>query len=103
MALSALASHAGGANAGIAASFLLAHAPALLAIGVLAAQKQWPRAALLLSGGLLLVGLCVFCADLVLRDYAGQRLFAMAAPTGGILLIAGWLALAISALSPPRR
>ncbi|MBE0692150.1 MAG: DUF423 domain-containing protein, partial [Aquamicrobium sp.] len=39
-----------------------------------------------------------FAGDLVLRDVAGQRLFPMAAPTGGTLTIAGWLAVAVSAL-----
>ena len=37
-----------------------------------------------------------------LRQYAGQGLFPMAAPTGGTLLIASWLVLALSALWPRR-
>jgi uncharacterized membrane protein YgdD (TMEM256/DUF423 family) len=92
VALSAAAAHAGGGNVGTAASFLLMHAPALLAVGLFHGNK------VLRGGGwILLVGLFVFAADLLMRDYAGARLFPMAAPAGGILLIAGWLVVAASA------
>jgi uncharacterized membrane protein YgdD (TMEM256/DUF423 family) len=37
-----------------------------------------------------------------LRQYAGHALFPMAAPTGGTLLIASWVALAVSAAWPRR-
>ena len=40
--------------------------------------------------------------DLTLRQYAGHGLFPMAAPTGGTLLIASWLALAVAAAWPRR-
>jgi uncharacterized membrane protein YgdD (TMEM256/DUF423 family) len=33
-----------------------------------------------------------------LRAFAGQRLFAMAAPAGGFILIASWVAFAVAAL-----
>jgi uncharacterized membrane protein YgdD (TMEM256/DUF423 family) len=33
-----------------------------------------------------------------LRTFAGHRLFPMAAPSGGIILIAAWLALAAAAI-----
>jgi uncharacterized membrane protein YgdD (TMEM256/DUF423 family) len=32
-----------------------------------------------------------------MRAFAGQRLFAMAAPSGGTILIASWLALSVAA------
>jgi uncharacterized membrane protein YgdD (TMEM256/DUF423 family) len=44
----------------------------------------------------------LFAGDLVMRQYAGSGLFPMAAPTGGMLLIASWLALAVSAAWPKR-
>ena len=96
--LSAAAAHAGGANLGTAASFLLVHAPALLAIG-------WLGGRVAAFGGYGLAGgLLLFCGDLVLRDLAGHRLFPFAAPAGGTLLIAAWLTLAGSAFAgPPRR
>jgi uncharacterized membrane protein YgdD (TMEM256/DUF423 family) len=94
VALSAAAAHAGGGNVGTAASFLLMHAPAFLALG-LAARGH----ALRLAGLALLLGVLIFCGDLLTRDYAGTRLFPMAAPAGGVLMIAGWLAVAASALA----
>lgn len=92
VALSAIAAHAGGGNIGTAASFLLMHAPALLAIGLIGGGR------VLRGGGVIvLVGLLLFCGDLLLRHYNGERLFPMAAPTGGTLMILGWLAVAASA------
>ncbi len=93
VALSAVAAHAGGGNVGTAASFLLAHAPAFLAIGLIGGNR-------VLKGGVavLLLGLLLFCGDLLARHYVGSRLFPMAAPAGGTLLIAGWLGIAASAL-----
>ena len=44
----------------------------------------------------------LFAGDLTLRQYAGHSLFPMAAPTGGTLLIASWLALAVAAAWPRR-
>jgi uncharacterized membrane protein YgdD (TMEM256/DUF423 family) len=44
----------------------------------------------------------LFAGDLTLRHYAGHGLFPMAAPTGGTLLIASWLALAAGAAWPRR-
>lgn len=98
VALSAAASHGGGAFTGTAASFLLMHAPVFLAIG-LAGDSRLLRIASLI----LLAGLVVFSGDLLARDFLGSRLFPFAAPTGGTLLMAGWLAIAASALALPRR
>ncbi len=93
VALSAVAAHAGGGNVGTAASFLLAHAPAFLAIGLIGGNRVLKG-----GGAVLLIGLVLFCGDLLARHYAGARLFPMAAPAGGTLLIAGWLGIAASAL-----
>ena len=51
----------------------------------------------------LLVGGALFSADLALRAFRSASLFKMAAPTGGVIAIAGWLALAAAALLAPRR
>lgn len=91
VALSAAAAHTGGGNLGTAASFLLMHAPAFLAIGLLGGGR------ILRFGGLvLLFGLLLFACDLAVRHYAGIRLFPMAAPIGGGLMILGWLSVAVS-------
>lgn len=98
VALSAVASHMGGGNVGIAASFLLAHAPALLAIGLIghgARVLNW-------GGAVLALGLVLFCGDLLARHYYGSALFPMAAPIGGTALIAGWLVVALSAFTSRR-
>lgn len=94
VALSAVAAHAGGGNVATAANMLLLHAPALLAAGLAG------RGGLMRAGAfVLLAGLLLFSGDLLLRHYAGARLFPMAAPAGGTLMIAGWLLAAASALS----
>jgi uncharacterized membrane protein YgdD (TMEM256/DUF423 family) len=100
VALSAAAAHGGGAFTGTAASFLIMHAPAFLAVGLAgsAAGRLLGAACLVL-----LAGLVLFCGDLVCRDYLGTRLFPFAAPIGGTLLIAGWLAICVAGLVSYRR
>ena len=46
------------------------------------------------------LGAALFAGDLSLRAFAGQRLFAMAAPGGGIILILSWLAFAAAFRRP---
>ncbi|MEZ2332386.1 DUF423 domain-containing protein [Mesorhizobium sp. RCC_202] len=98
VALSAAAAHRGGAFTGTAANFLLMHAPVFLAVGLAGGNRCLRIASLVLLAGLLL-----FAGDLIARDFLGARLFPMSAPIGGTLLIAGWLAIAVSALWRPRR
>ena len=76
----------------IAADMLLFHAAALVGIGALA--RSGGRI-VLAAGGVLALGTVLFSGDLVRRALSGDRLFPMAAPTGGTLLILGWLLLAI--------
>ena len=42
-------------------------------------------------------GVALFSGDLALRAYAGHPLFPMSAPTGGVVMIAGWVLLALAA------
>jgi uncharacterized membrane protein YgdD (TMEM256/DUF423 family) len=93
VALSAVAAHSGGDNVGTAANFLLLHAPAFLAVGLFAAGR-W----LNFAAAVLLLGLLLFAGDLLTRDYFGTRLFPGAAPAGGVLMIAGWIGLAVAGL-----
>jgi len=97
VALSAAAAHHGGSTLSTAATMLLAHAPALLAVG-LAGGSRLLRAA----GGVLLAGLAVFSLDLLSRHYLGGRLFPFAAPIGGAAMIAGWLGIAAAGALWPR-
>lgn len=92
VALSAVAAHREG-TLGTAANMLLFHAPALLVLG----GARFGR--LQRSGAWLLVaGLALFCGDIAARTFLGDRLFPMAAPAGGILLIGGWMLVAVSAV-----
>jgi uncharacterized membrane protein YgdD (TMEM256/DUF423 family) len=83
-----------------ASSMLLFHATAVLASVALAERGiVHVRIGLAAPFGFV-VAASLFAADLTLRQYAGHGLFPMAAPTGGTLLIASWLALAVSAAWP---
>jgi len=93
----AAAAHLGGPSPATA-PLPLAHAPALLAAGLLGANRVLRTGALAL-----LIGLALFSGDLLARDFLGSRLFPFAAPTGGTLLIAGWLVVAASAFAGARR
>ena len=93
VALSAAAAHQDAANVATAASFLLMHAPAFLALSLQRGSRLTG-----IGGWVLLLGLMMFCGDLLARAYLGTRLFPMAAPSGGVLMIGGWLAIAASAL-----
>jgi uncharacterized membrane protein YgdD (TMEM256/DUF423 family) len=93
VALSAAAAHrAGEPNLGIAANFLMFHAPVFLAIGLIGGGRY-----LRLAATVLLVGVLLFAGDLLARVFLGDRLFPFAAPSGGVLMIAGWLLIAGSA------
>lgn len=91
--LAAAATHMGGALLGPASAMCLAHAPAMLA---LFAGHRLIRTAT--GAGLSMgVGTLLFAGDLVLKQFSGAGLFSMAAPTGGILMMAGWLMAGIGA------
>lgn len=81
-----------------ASAMCLAHAPALIAL-----HAAWPTMRTApLAAVLLALGTAVFAGDLVLRHSAGHGLFPMSAPTGGVIMMAGWLAVALGAFFPRR-
>jgi len=81
-----------------AAYLLLFHAAAMLGGAALTHQGLlWRPLMLAVLAGWVL-GAVLFSGDITLRAFTGHRLFAMAAPTGGIILIAAWLALAAAAI-----
>jgi len=90
----AASAHSGSSHLGTVAPLLLAHAPALLVFALLAPGRMTAR----LGGWITLLGLVLFCGDLVMRDMTGARLFPYAAPTGGTLMILGWLIIAFIGL-----
>ena len=94
VALAAAASHGGDTHfLGSASTMCLAHAPALLALYAGYARiRTAPLAALLLG-----LGTLIFAGDLISRHFGGSSLFPLAAPTGGLGMIAGWAAIALGA------
>lgn len=93
VAAAARASHAGDDNLGIAANFLLLHAPVLIGLSLMATSRL-----AIAAGAMLLVGLVLFAGDLAARSLLGGPLFPMAAPLGGGGLIVGWLLVAAAGL-----
>ncbi len=100
LALSAMAAHAaGGPNLDTAARFLLVHAPVLLAAAALAHTGAVNPSLGRIAGWLMVLGLALFCGDLVMRALRETPLFPRAAPIGGFLLMGGWGLLALAALA----
>jgi uncharacterized membrane protein YgdD (TMEM256/DUF423 family) len=96
--LAAAAAHAApGAGLDSAAYLLLFHAVAVLGAAALVQQGLlWAPAALVAMAGYVIGG-ALFAGDVSMRAFAGHRLFPMAAPTGGTILILAWLVLALAA------
>jgi uncharacterized membrane protein YgdD (TMEM256/DUF423 family) len=90
------APHAGLAGA---AYLLLFHATAILGGAALTKQGLLWRPLALAVLIAWVVGATLFAGDVSARAFIGHRLFPMAAPAGGTILIAAWLALAIAALA----
>ena len=98
VALAAASAHGAEASRLASASaMLLFHATAVLGCVALLARG-------LLHGGIgpvaafgFVIGPALFASDLTLRQYAGHSLFPFAAPTGGTLMIASWLAVTLAA------
>lgn len=85
-----------------ASSMLLFHATAVLGTVALVERAAINvRIGMVAAFGFVIAAL-LFAGDLTLRQYAGHGLFPMAAPTGGTLLIVGWLVLAVAAVWPRR-
>ncbi|CCE96809.1 DUF423 domain-containing protein [Sinorhizobium fredii] len=81
---------------GGASAMCLAHAPALVAL-----HAGWAHFRTAAASALLLAaGTAVFAADLALRHFLGHGLFPMSAPLGGLMMMGGWLAVAMGAFLP---
>lgn len=79
-----------------AAHYHLVHAAAM-AIAALAAQGgAAPRARI--AAMLFLAGILLFSGSLYLLTLTGLRAFAYFTPAGGLILVAGWIMLALAAL-----
>lgn len=103
VAAAAVAAHVGGPNLATAAQMLLAHAPAFLGLAAWLRAGEGRSEPAAWAGVVLFAGLLLFSGTLALGALAGLKPFPMAAPTGGMLMIAGWLGVAASALRVSRR
>jgi len=92
--LAAAGAHAA-PNAGLqaAAYMLLFHAAAILGGAALTQQGMLWRPVMLIVLVAWAGGAMLFSGDVAVRAFSGHRLFPMAAPAGGILLTAAWIAL----------
>jgi uncharacterized membrane protein YgdD (TMEM256/DUF423 family) len=97
--LLAASAHAlSGAGLDSAGQILLFHAAALLAGVALVGQGVLMRPLAVAALAAFVIGALLFAGDITLRVFAGQRLFPLAAPTGGTILILAWIAIAAAGL-----
>ena len=94
VAAGAAAAHrTGGGGLETAAHYALFHAPAILALALTRSNDAW----FLSAATLLAIGVALLSGDLAIRALAGIRPLPLAAPSGGLCLIAGWLMTALAA------
>jgi uncharacterized membrane protein YgdD (TMEM256/DUF423 family) len=79
-----------------AVRYHLLHALGLL--GVAAAAAAWPNGWANWAGYLIVAGIFVFSGSLYLLVFTGNTWLGAITPIGGVLFIAGWVALFIAAL-----
>ena len=96
--LAAGAHAAPGAGLGGAGHMLLFHAAAVIAAACALQEGLVDRPVASVAAIGLVVGAALFAGDISMRAFAGHRLFPMAAPIGGVILIASWLAIALAAV-----
>ena len=96
--LAAGAHAAPGAGLDGAGQMLLFHAAAVVAAASALHQGLVLRPLGIAAAIGLVIGASLFSGDIAMRALAGHRLFPMAAPSGGVILIASWLALTIAAV-----
>jgi uncharacterized membrane protein YgdD (TMEM256/DUF423 family) len=96
--LAAGAHAAPGAGLDSAGQMLLFHAAAVIAAAAAVTQGLLFRPLALAAAIGLILGAVLFSGDIAMRAFAGHRLFPMAAPTGGFVLIASWVGVAAAAV-----
>ena len=82
-----------------AGTMLLFHAASVIGGVSLLHQTMLSRTVGIIALCGFVLGSALFAGDVAARATIGSRLFPMAAPTGGVILIASWLVLALSALT----
>lgn len=77
------------------ARYQMVHALALLAVAW--AVTRWPGRAAVASGWCFVAGTLLFSGSLYLLALTGMRGLGVITPVGGVLLLGGWLLLALAA------
>lgn len=95
VAVGAAGAHGGGGDlARTASEFLLIHAAAVVAAAGVALAARRTSGLLVAAMGLLTVGAILFGGELAVAALLDWRPVPLAAPAGGLCLIAGWIVLA---------
>lgn len=94
----ALSAH-GGYKMGAVALVALTHAVLLVTLGLAAPKTGIFKFATIL----VMAGMVLFCGDLALRAMTGSSLVGLAAPTGAIAMMVGWLTLVVAAMTHTRK
>lgn len=77
------------------AEYQMYHALALIAVGLLGRMK--PGRLLTITGWLFMLGIVLFSGSLYVLTLTDQPAWGAVTPIGGILMIVGWLTLAVAA------
>jgi len=80
------------------AQYQLAHALALVLVGIVAERRR--SRAIEVAGTCFGLGIVLFSGSLFALALSGVRMLGAITPFGGLLLLAGWVALALAARTP---
>ena len=87
-------------NYDVAVRYQMFHGLGLLAIGILA--TMWPSRWWDAAGGLLLLGVLIFCGGLYILVFTLDKAWGARVPFGGLAMILGWIAAAVAILLAKR-
>ncbi|MEO3705984.1 DUF423 domain-containing protein [Trichormus azollae] len=79
------------------ARYQMYHALALLLVAILISRLETPPTTLFISGWLFIIGVTIFSGSLYVLSLTGIKSLGAIAPLGGLLLMTGWAALAVTA------
>jgi uncharacterized membrane protein YgdD (TMEM256/DUF423 family) len=87
-------------NCGTAVRYQMFHGLALLGVGLMGLHTR--SRSIQVAGVLFLLGMIGFSGGLYLHVFTGNFIHWSIVPAGGVLLIAGWIAIAVSGLALPK-